>query len=138
MSKGIESLIPLALAIDSTKDRLYLGVGTEYNSNGGLYVRSLTTQVGVAKPEGRFSLAQSYPNPFNSTTTIRYTIPSREHVSLKVYDVLGREIAILVNQEKQAGERTTVFDASSVSSGVYVCRIQAGEFVQTNKMMLLQ
>ena len=91
-----------------------------------------------------FTLYQNYPNPFNPTTTIKYSIPSvistegRNLVTLKVYDVLGNEIATLVNEEKSAGEYQVNFDASKLASGIYFYQLKAGSFVQTKKMILLK
>ena len=91
----------------------------------------------------RFSLWQNYPNPFNPTTKIRYSIPNvgtslMKPVQLKIYDILGQEIATLVNEEKPAGNYEVEFDGSNHSSGVYLYRIQAGDFIQTKKMILLR
>lgn len=85
-----------------------------------------------------FTLAQNYPNPFNPITTIQYSIPQRSNVTLKVYDVLGNEVATLVNEEKEKGIHTINFDASKLSSGVYFYKLQAGSFFQTKKMILVK
>lgn len=85
-----------------------------------------------------FLLRQNYPNPFNPSTTIKYDLPQTSHVSLSVYDVLGREVATLVNEEKSAGTYTVRWDASAVSSGVYFYRLRAGDFVQTRSMMIIK
>ena len=85
-----------------------------------------------------FILYQNYPNPLNPSTSITYAIPQTKKVVLKVYDVLGREVATLVNEEKQPGTYEINFDASSLTSGVYFYKIQAGSFVQTKKMILLK
>ncbi len=85
-----------------------------------------------------FSLIQNYPNPFNPNTTIAYSIPIAGKVSLKIFDVLGNEIATLVNEEKTTGNYTVNFDASNLTSGVYFYRIQAGDYVETKKMILLK
>ncbi|MCS6988941.1 MAG: T9SS type A sorting domain-containing protein [Chloroherpetonaceae bacterium] len=85
-----------------------------------------------------YRLEQNYPNPFNPTTTIAYVLPKAEKVSLKVYDVLGREVATLVNEVKGAGAHATTFDAANLASGVYFYRLQAGSFSQTKKMMLVK
>ena len=85
-----------------------------------------------------FNLEQNYPNPFNPSTSIQYAISSRQFVSLKVYDVLGKEIATLVNEEKPTGNYEVNFNASSLSSGVYFYKLQAGSFVQTKKMILIK
>jgi hypothetical protein len=80
----------------------------------------------------------NYPNPFNSSTQIEYTLPTTRQVSLRLYDVLGREVAVLVNGIKTAGEYRVTFDAAGLASGVYLCRIEAGEFAQTRKIVLLR
>jgi hypothetical protein len=85
-----------------------------------------------------FTLSQNYPNPFNPITTINYQIPSAGHVSLKVYDILGREITTLVNEEKTAGNYEIKFNGSGLSSGVYFYRLQSGLFSETKKFMLLK
>ncbi len=85
-----------------------------------------------------FSLSQNYPNPFNPLTKIKYSISKTGQVVLKVYDLLGREIITLVNEEKSNGSYEVEFDASNLSSGIYYYELQAGDFVQTNKMILLK
>ena len=86
----------------------------------------------------KFSLSQNYPNPFNPATSIEYRVASTEYITLKVYDVLGREVATLVNEEKHPGSYDVVFDGSELSSGIYFYKIQAGNFVETKKMILLK
>jgi len=85
-----------------------------------------------------FRLGQNYPNPFNPTTNILYEVPGQSHVTLTVVDVLGREVAVLVNQEQPPGKYRAVFDASNLPSGVYFYRLAAGTFVQAHRMMLLR
>ena len=85
-----------------------------------------------------FSLQQNYPNPFNPTTSMQYTISSRQFVTLKVYDLLGREVATLVNEEKPAGEYEVEFNAADLPSGIYFYQLKAGEFSKTKKMILLK
>ena len=85
-----------------------------------------------------FNLAQNYPNPFNPSTKISYAIQSPELVTLRVYDVLGREVAMLVNQYQSAGNHTVSFDASSLASGMYFYKLEAGSFQSIKKMMLLK
>src|SRR5690606_31348063 len=87
---------------------------------------------------GNYNLAQNYPNPFNPVTTIRYSIPENSNVLLKVYDILGNEIAVLVNEEKQAGVYEITFNGSSLSSGVYFYKLTAGNFSDTKKLILLK
>ncbi len=85
-----------------------------------------------------FSLEQNYPNPFNPSTSIKFTVPTSEFVSLKVYDVLGNEVTTLVNEQKAPGTYEVRFEAGDLASGVYVYRLQAGNFTQTRKLMLMK
>ena len=85
-----------------------------------------------------YNLYQNYPNPFNPTTTIRYQVPGLSFVTLKVYDVLGNEVAVLLNEEKPAGYYNIEFNASLLSSGIYFYRLQAGDFIQTKMMILMK
>ena len=85
-----------------------------------------------------FSLSQNYPNPFNPSTSIKYSIPKQSNVTIKVFDVLGREVSTLLNKEQPQGNYSIEFDASNMTSGVYFYRIQAGQFVDTKKMILLR
>ena len=86
----------------------------------------------------QFGLSQNYPNPFNPSTKINYLIPTKELVVLKVYDVLGKEVATLVNEVKQAGNYTVTFNASSLPSGTYFYRLEAGDNLGVKKMILLK
>jgi hypothetical protein len=83
-----------------------------------------------------FKLYANYPNPFNPSTQIRYDVPVRSHVVLDVYDALGKKVAVLVNDVKGPGTYSATMNASGWSSGVYFCRIHAGTFVSTQKMIL--
>jgi hypothetical protein len=85
-----------------------------------------------------FILSQNFPNPFNPVTTIRYQIPHRSKVLLKIYDVIGNEVADLINEEQEVGFYNIDFNAAKFSSGVYFYRLQAGSFVQTRKMILMK
>ncbi|MEW6652226.1 MAG: T9SS type A sorting domain-containing protein [Bacteroidota bacterium] len=86
----------------------------------------------------KFTLDQNYPNPFNPTTKIKFAIPADENVSLKVFNVLGQEVATLVNKQLKAGSYSFDWNAANLSSGVYFYRIEAGSFNQTRKMLLLK
>lgn len=85
-----------------------------------------------------YSLKQNYPNPFNPTTTIKYSIGSNQFVKINVYDLIGNEVASLVNEQKTSGEYKVNFDASNLSSGIYFYQLKAGTFIQTRKMLLLK
>jgi hypothetical protein len=85
-----------------------------------------------------FRLEQNYPNPFNPSTVIKFQVPTSKFVMLKVFDMLGREVKTLVNEELKAGSYEKTFDASGLASGVYYYRIHAGNFVETKKLMLLR
>jgi hypothetical protein len=85
-----------------------------------------------------FTLTQNYPNPFNPSTTISYRLPTQHYITLKVFDLLGREVATLVNGVEQPGFKTVMFNASYLVSGVYYYRLQAGNVVETKKLVLLK
>ena len=85
-----------------------------------------------------YKLMQNYPNPFNPTTKIKYQIPQKGFVSLKVYDILGKEVAILVKEEKRPGVYEIEFNASFLPSGIYFYRLQINDYTKTLKMLLLK
>jgi hypothetical protein len=91
-----------------------------------------------SQPIKEFHLSQNYPNPFNPSTKISWQSPVSSHQTLKVYDVLGNEIATLVNEEKPAGNYEVEFNASMLSSGIYFYKLQAGSFVETKKIVLIR
>ncbi len=85
-----------------------------------------------------YSLLQNYPNPFNPSTKIEFSLPAKQAVSLKIFNLLGQEIATLVNREMNEGNYNINFDASGLSSGIYLYQLKAGNYVQTKKMTLLK
>jgi len=86
----------------------------------------------------QYELEQNYPNPFNPSTKIRFTVPEAGLVTMKVYNLLGQEVAILVNEEQAVGVYEVTFDATQLPSGIYFYSINAGDFVATKKMILLK
>jgi len=85
-----------------------------------------------------FKLQQNYPNPFNPTTTISYQLYKKSNVQLTIYDITGREIKTLINQNQTSGQHSTNFDASGLASGIYIYNLKAGNFEQSRKMLLLR
>jgi hypothetical protein len=87
---------------------------------------------------GEFKLRQNYPNPFNPVSTISFDVPRLSFVSLRIYDILGREVATLVNEMREGGRYIVRWDASGQPSGVYFCRLNAGTFTETRKLLLVR
>ncbi len=94
-------------------------------------------QTSDSAPE-KFNLYQNYPNPFNPSTVIKFSVPFQSFVSLKIYDITGREITTLVNEEKSSGTYSINFKANNLSSGIYIYRLACGNFNQVKKMILLK
>jgi len=135
LGTGIPSTYVWCLALDSL-DYMYAGTenGTVYRSNN-----TVTEVINNFPNELKhFFLNQNYPNPFNPATTIRYQLPERSLVTIKVYDILGREVATLVNEEKPAGSYEVQFIGNGLTSGIYFYQIKAGEYSETKKMILLR
>lgn len=124
----------------------HIRIRAEFVSNPSIFAeldfRANTSQtIGITQISSivkDFSLGQNYPNPFNPTTNINFSIPNSEYVSLRVYDMLGREVKSLVSQSLTAGEYQANFDASGLSSGMYYYSLRAGEFVSVKKMVLVK
>jgi hypothetical protein len=85
-----------------------------------------------------FDLKQNYPNPFNPSTTISFNVPQGEHVLLRVFTMLGQEVATLVNERREAGSYSVQFSANNLAAGQYFYRIKAGEFVDVKRMTLIK
>ena len=103
----------------------------------GSFEYSTTIEVEINAPT-KFTVEQNYPNPFNPSTKIEYSIPQSADVTLKIFNTLGEEIETLVNEVKPAGTYELNWNASNLPSGVYFYRLQANDFIQTNKMILLK
>jgi photosystem II stability/assembly factor-like uncharacterized protein len=127
------------------KDKIAYVLGVEpYSNTATLYMADLSKITGVEKKEepipAQFSLSQNYPNPFNPTTVISYQLSAASHVMLKVFDLLGREVAALVDEYKQAGAYNCEFriENGELPSGVYYYRLTTGSFSETKKMAFLK
>jgi len=115
---------------------------------GGFWdgVDNVSGQLTVAEPTDaeladipkEFGIDQNYPNPFNPATNIRYAVPQTSHVTIRIYNVTGQLVATLVNETRDAGYHNVVFDGTQLASGVYIYRMQAADFVQTRKLMLIK
>jgi hypothetical protein len=99
---------------------------------------SSVAESGMANVPLVYSLSQNYPNPFNPSTRIEFAIPRQALVELKVYTILGQEVATLVNQILPAGRHAVTLNGASMASGVYFYRLQAGSFTETKKLLLLK
>ena len=107
------------------------------------YVRVYELTTGIVSNGGghipdHFALSQNYPNPFNPTTTVSFDLPKKSFVSLKVFDVIGREVATIVSKEMSAGSYSRQWNAENIPSGVYFYRLQTGSFTETKKLVLLK
>jgi hypothetical protein len=110
-------------------------------SDGNTVFKRVDLLTGVAEkgtPPGNFRLFQNYPNPFNPSTTIRYALPGRAHVTLTIFNTLGQKVATPVNESQEAGYHDVRFDGSGVASGVYFYRLMAGEYVATKRLLLIR
>ncbi len=127
---------------NSTTRNLIAIWGTFQGNNQRTGLQSISIATGIAEENGiipkQYSLSQNYPNPFNPSTVIQYDLPKETFVTLKIYDVLGREVKTLVNEEKLAGSYKVNFDAAGLSSGIYLYRITAGKFIETKKLVLIR
>jgi len=129
--------------LPSTGTGIYVKDQTAYVTcqGSGLYLIKFDNSTAVEDNNATvkdYSLQQNYPNPFNPTTTISYTVPAPSFISLKVYDILGKEVAVLVNEGKTAGTYNVKFDAKNMASGIYFYRLQAGSFLITKKLTLIK
>jgi hypothetical protein len=132
---GLTDTVIMSLFCDSDG---YLFAGT---SNRGIFKTvERTTSVGhqIDQTPVAFALHQNYPNPFNPTTAICYTIPANSFVTLKIYNLLGEEIAIIFSGNRKKGTFTETWNATSQSSGVYFCRLTAGDLMAVKKILIIK
>ena len=130
---------------DGKDEYVFVNYATDFDTWGNdAYVWVLEVDVASdvsERPAGvptRMALAQNYPNPFNPSTTIRYALSAAAEVRLGVFDMLGREVSVLVSDRREAGVHEVTFDASGLPSGVYLYRLTAGEFTQTRRLVLVR
>lgn len=98
----------------------------------------IQTSIEEEEIPAEFSLSQNYPNPFNPTTNISYNLPQASMVTIGVYNLLGQQVALLVNEYKSAGPHTVSFNASEISSGMYIYRMESENFVRSKKLLLIK
>jgi hypothetical protein len=142
---GFASSSSSTTMLKSTVGQVLVGtmIGTSSIVETGFFADTLLrgTVVSVGEHQGipaEFALHQNFPNPFNPGTTIRFALPRSTMVSLKVYDLLGQEILTLVDGEQRPGVYNVRFDASRISSGMYIYRICAGDFIAAKRLLLLK
>ncbi len=140
--RGGSFLSPETYCLVHDRAYYYRDPGVIYSGNGFRCAQSAAQQVtsanrGAGDLPRDFALNQNYPNPFNPSTTISYSLPKAAIVSLRIFNALGQEVATLVNEQKEAGYYQVQWNAN-VSSGIYFYRLQAGEYVETKKMILLK
>lgn len=131
--RSLRGMEQAGLSQDYLVQRLAAMAGERYGeeTGSGILARSEKT-VALLQPE-----LSNYPNPFNPTTTLKFILPAASDVTLRVYDILGREVATLVNDRLEAGEHKVSFDASRLASGVYLYQLQAGNFAETRKLTVI-
>jgi hypothetical protein len=125
----------------NTPVTIYVDVGIDGTIDDTLQLKNQITNIedrGNLYIPKEYKLEQNYPNPFNPSTTIKYSLPKESLVTLKIYNLLGEEVATLINTEQTIGIYEIDFDASNLSSGIYLYRIQAGDFVEMKKMILMK
>jgi hypothetical protein len=134
-SIGLPSVYVTGFAADN--GTLY--TSTQFNTVWKRPIAEIITGIQDAKQiPVEFALSQNYPNPFNPTTTINYSVSKSNSVTLKVYNVMGKEVETLVNEQKAPGNYEVRFDASKLASGIYFYQLKSGSLVSTKKLVLLK
>jgi spore germination protein YaaH len=129
-SRGLAGIGIWALSYDGGRPEIWNGITSAFATTNGV-------SSDAAAPD-RLRLLQNFPNPFNGISNIRFRILDRSWVTLKVYDLLGRQVAVLVNERKEPGNYTVTWDAAGAASDAYVCRLTTGTLVESRKMLLLR
>ena len=136
INSGLDDLFLRSLALDANQ-RIYLGTSNTRVVYIGQVTATGLERISENSPKD-FGLSQNYPNPFNPTTKINYQLSANGFVTLKILDVLGKEVTTLVNDEQLTGTYSVDFDASNLSSGIYFYELRTGSFIQSKKMILLK
>ncbi len=129
LGRGTDAINSITVARENVQKAIQ-----EYKNNFSLMAYKPGEPIAIKS----YNLFQNYPNPFNPTTTIRYALPEDGMVTLKIYDILGQEVKVIVNEFLQKGTYEVKVDSKGLASGVYIYRLQAGEFISSKKMMLLK
>ncbi len=130
---------PSVRAVVYSENALFAGLtGGVYKAEINGSFESITDANFEIETPTEFTLTQNYPNPFNPSTTISFSLPTAQNVTLKVYDILGKEVATLVNEDLRSGNYSRQFDASNLASGMYVYSLKAGNYTETKKMLLMK
>lgn len=142
---GFQATGSTDIGLKSAIGQMFVGTTTQagLRVSSGFLVDSLLrgSTTGVEEPAKRpteFALHQNFPNPFNPTTTIRYSISERTHVSLRLFNLLGQEVMVLIDEDQDRGEHSVHLNASLLASGVYFYRMAAGQFSDQRKIILLK
>jgi hypothetical protein len=134
VNTGLPKGSVLSLAV--SRNTLYAVGLTLYRRPLVDFITSVNNQ--ITELSTRFELAQNYPNPFNPSTTISFSLPSGSFVTLKVFDVMGREVSTIASEELQAGYHSRQWNAPQFPSGIYFYRLQAGSYTETKRLVLLR
>lgn len=130
-----ESELSVAILLNLTEAPIY-NIGKELTELAYNYLATeVETQYEVSN---KYNISQNYPNPFNPSTKISFTLPEAGNVSLRVFNSIGEQVAVLVNKELNAGRHEVDFDAEDLTSGIYLYKIAAGNFSETKKMTLIK
>ncbi|MCX8056623.1 MAG: T9SS type A sorting domain-containing protein, partial [Ignavibacteria bacterium] len=141
LTGGEYQIIAEATEYENTAENgsVILDYGTNSSKTKDLYLTPASaTKVESGSTPNSYALFQNYPNPFNPSTTIRFILPEKSKVSLEVYNLIGQKVATLINSELNAGEYNVEFNGSNLSSGIYLYKLQAGNFTSTKKMLLIK
>jgi hypothetical protein len=145
IGSGGEKIASVSYVLNSTVGEAFIGKSINTSNQkytGFWYAYEQSTITAVEQEQEiiptEFKLEQNYPNPFNPSTIIKFAIPEKSSVVIKIYDILGAEVLTLVNEEMEAGWFQKEFNASGYSTGVYIYRIQASNYTSTKKMILVK